>query len=159
MLGSDVLEYIDRSVLCWLATVDSGGYPNVSPKEIFCHFGNENLLIANIASPGSSRNILSNSKVCVSFVDIFVQKGYKIKGEATIVEPSNNGFDSYVRPLLSMTKGMFKIRSIFDIRVELVERILAPSYILEPNVTEQDQVKAALKTYGVEKSNLKLDNC
>jgi len=92
-------------------------------------------------------------------VDIFVQKGYKIKGEATIVEPSNNGFDSYVRPLLSMTKGMFKIRSIFDIRVELVERILAPSYILEPNVTEQDQVKAALKTYGVEKSNLKLDNC
>ncbi|ERS86185.1 hypothetical protein Q672_14960 [Marinobacter sp. EVN1] len=54
---------------------------------------------------------------------------------------------------------MFQIRSIFDIKVELVERILAPSYILEPNVTEQDQIKAALKTYGVDKSKMKLDNC
>lgn len=27
---------IETSVLCWLATVDADGQPNVSPKEIFC---------------------------------------------------------------------------------------------------------------------------
>lgn len=30
----DVLRCIDRSVLCWLATVDAQGRPNVYPKEI-----------------------------------------------------------------------------------------------------------------------------
>jgi uncharacterized protein len=27
---------IGTSVLCWLATVDADGQPNVSPKEIIC---------------------------------------------------------------------------------------------------------------------------
>jgi predicted pyridoxine 5'-phosphate oxidase superfamily flavin-nucleotide-binding protein len=32
MLTDDVLRHIDRGVLCWLATVDIDGGPNVSPK-------------------------------------------------------------------------------------------------------------------------------
>lgn len=49
MLTDDVLHYIDRSVLCWLATVDATGAPNVSPKEVFCAYGASTLLVANIA--------------------------------------------------------------------------------------------------------------
>jgi len=28
-------EFVSRSVLCWLATVDPSGAPSVSPKEVF----------------------------------------------------------------------------------------------------------------------------
>nr|MCU0806126.1 pyridoxamine 5'-phosphate oxidase family protein [Burkholderiales bacterium] len=57
MLTDDVLDFIRRSVLCWLATVDANGTPNVSPKEVFCAHGREGVLIANIASPTSVRNL------------------------------------------------------------------------------------------------------
>lgn len=59
-------------ILCWLATVDADGQPNVSPKEIFTVFDSEHLVIANIAL-ASVRNIAVNPRVCVSFVDVFVQ--------------------------------------------------------------------------------------
>ncbi|UYG01261.1 pyridoxamine 5'-phosphate oxidase family protein [Halomonas sp. GD1P12] len=65
MITEEVKKYIDRSVLCWLATVDRDGDPNVSPKEVFAAYENDRLVIANIASAGSMRNILSNDAVCV----------------------------------------------------------------------------------------------
>jgi hypothetical protein len=57
MLSPEVQESATRSVLCWLATVDEVGQPNVSPKEIFAGFDSNHLVIANIASPKSGRNI------------------------------------------------------------------------------------------------------
>jgi len=66
---------IETSVLCWLATVDADGQPNVSPKEIFCMGAGPNeVLVAEIASPVSKRNLSKNPKVCISAVDIFAQR-------------------------------------------------------------------------------------
>jgi ribosomal-protein-alanine N-acetyltransferase len=53
MLSSEVQNSAAHSVLCWLATVDGNGQPNVSPKEIFAVFDTEHLVVANIASPTS----------------------------------------------------------------------------------------------------------
>ena len=50
-------------VLCWLATVDALGQPNVSPKEVFAVIDEEHLVIAHIASPTSVKNVLQNPKV------------------------------------------------------------------------------------------------
>ena len=73
MLTADILKYIDQSVLCWLATADKDGQPNVSPKEIFAYH-NGDILIANIMSPQSVKNIKANPKVAVSFIDLLTQK-------------------------------------------------------------------------------------
>lgn len=80
-----VFSRIDRIVLCWLVTVDAVGAPNVSPKEVFCACGASRVLVANIASPQSDRNLRGNPQVCLSFVEVFVQKGYKLKGTAEVV--------------------------------------------------------------------------
>ncbi|MFK5037181.1 pyridoxamine 5'-phosphate oxidase family protein, partial [Klebsiella pneumoniae] len=71
MITEEVKNYIDKSVLCWLATSNRQNEPNVSPKEIFTYKDDKTLLIANIASPNSIANINENPNVCVSFVDIF----------------------------------------------------------------------------------------
>ena len=147
MLTPEVKKYIDQSILCWLATVSENGQPNVSPKEIFTHFGESHLIIANIASPNSLKNIRSNPKICVSFIDILVQKGFQIKGEATIIEKSNNEYEELSQPLLKMTGGNFPFNSIFKIRIEKIKPILAPSYILYPETTEQEQIESAKKAY------------
>jgi len=144
------LTYLDRSVLCWLATVDADGHPNVSPKEAFTPYGDAELLIANIASPVSARNVLTNPHVCVSFVDVFVQKGFKLKGTATVITPSHEDFPLVESPLLTITQGTFPIQSIFKIHVSDIQPIIAPSYWLFPAITEETQIQSAMQTYGVE---------
>lgn len=149
MLTDDVLEYIDRSVLCWLATADSETCPNVSPKEIFAALDQYTLVIANIASPVSISNIRVNPKVCVSFIDVFAQKGYKLCGVAELVEPGDSRFPAFEAPLFEITKGAFRIHSIIAVQVSKVDPIIAPSYRLVPGTTEASQIESAMRTYGV----------
>ncbi len=146
------IEMSKRSVLCWLATADASGQPNVSPKEVFAIADDQHLVVANIASPGTARNIRVNAQVCVSFVDVFVQKGYKVLGEARELKPADADFDRWAKPLHPMAGDRFPINSIFVIRATAVEPIVAPSYRLYPSETDEtSQVEAALVTYGVQR--------
>ncbi len=151
MLNDDVLHYIHQSVLCWLATVDADGAPNVSPKEIFAAYDDRTVLIANIASPTSVRNIRTNPTVCLSFIDVFIQKGYKLKGLAEFVPAIDVRFKQLQAPLLEMTKGILPIHGIIAIQVQSIESIFAPSYRLIEDTTEATQISNALSAYGVKK--------
>lgn len=150
MLTSEVHAAMKRSVLCWLATVDETGQPNVSPKEVFAPFDTEHMVIANIASPTSVRNVLSNSKVCVSFVDIFAQKGFKIVGTARNLGRQTTDYAHWVHPLQPKAGTRFTIHSVLVVKVLSVEPILAPSYRLYPEeTTEESQITSAMRAYGV----------
>ena len=151
MLSPETLACARKSMLCWLATVDAQGQPNVSPKEIFTFSDSEHLLIANIASPSSVRNILANPRVCVSFVDVFVQKGFKVSGTARNVRPQDMDYEKWVRPLTAMAGPRFPIRSVIVIQVSKCEPIFAPSYQFYPDeTTEQSQAASAMRAYGVQ---------
>ena len=130
--------------------------PNVSPKEVFAPWQQKDLLIAHIASPGSIRNLRTNPKACVSFIDVFVQKGYKVKGEASIVEKKDRRYEALKKPLLEIAGGQFPIQAIIYIRTETTEPIIAPSYRLFPKQSEQFRIERAMRTYGVMPRNLKL---
>jgi predicted pyridoxine 5'-phosphate oxidase superfamily flavin-nucleotide-binding protein len=149
MITPDIQAAIDRSVLSWLATVDPHGMPNVSPKEVFCSFGQNLVLIANIASPTSVRNLQTKPNACLSFVDVFVQKGYKLQGVAEVVASTDARYPQLSVPLVAITRGLFLIHSIIALTVRSAEQILAPSYRLIPGTTEDSQVEAALRAYGV----------
>jgi predicted pyridoxine 5'-phosphate oxidase superfamily flavin-nucleotide-binding protein len=148
-LTTAIKEYIDRSVLCWLATVSDTQMPNVSPKEIFTYYGTDSIIIANIASPQTVKNIQTNAQVCISFIDVLVQKGYQIKGKATIVNSSDTEFEEMKAKLTRMTGGKFPFQSITKINVAQVKPIIAPKYLLYPETTEQEQIKSAKKAYGL----------
>lgn len=150
LLGPDIQAMAQRSVLCWLATVDASGQPNVSPKEIFAVLDSEHIVVANIASPGSARNIRANAKVCLSFIDVFAQKGYKVLGLATEAQPSDADYARWADPLRAMAGERFPIQSVFVVRATKVEPIVAPSYRLYPSETsEAAQIESALRAYGV----------
>jgi predicted pyridoxine 5'-phosphate oxidase superfamily flavin-nucleotide-binding protein len=151
MLASEHHRFLRSSVLCWLATVDESGQPSVSPKEIFCAHGDGALLIAHIASPRSVHNIQLNPKVCVSFVDIFVQKGAQVYGQARVVSPDDPEFEELQAPLKELAGPKFPIRAVIYVDVETVKEIVAPRYRLFPGTTEEDQIRSAEQTYGVKK--------
>jgi hypothetical protein len=144
-----VRRYIDESVLCWLATSNSEGEPNVSPKEMFTYTDENTIIIANIASPNSINNIRQNDKVCASFVNVFIQKGYKIKGIAKIIEKTDATFAKKVKPLIDLFSDLYPIQSVIEIRIKTIDTLQAPSYFLFPDRTEKFQIKAAMETYKV----------
>lgn len=149
MLTDEVKQYIDKSVLCWLATSNKQNEPNVSPKELFTYKDADTLLIANLASPNSINNIKENPKVCVSFVDIFVQKGFKLKGIATLVDKNDEDFILRVKPLIDLFTDKFPIKTVIEITVTSITKIQAPSYFLYKGTTEQSQIESAMKAYKV----------
>lgn len=109
MINEEVKKYIDKSVLCWLATSNQQNEPNVSPKEMFVLYDDLTFLVANIASPNTIQNILTNSNVCVSFLDIFIQKGFKLKGEAKIIDKENFDYDKKLKLLTDKFTDKFPI--------------------------------------------------
>lgn len=148
MLTAEVKAYLKRSVLCWLATSSSTQQPNVSPKELFLSFEDDSIIIANIASPQSVRNMKQNNKVCVSFIDILVQKGFQLKGTAQIITAKDPEFQKMKDSLEEITKGKFPFSSITRVRVEKIKPIIAPSYFMYPEeTTEESQIAAAKKAY------------
>lgn len=150
MLTPDIIESSRKSVLCWLATADAQGVPNVSPKEIFAVFDDQHLVIANIASPQSAANIAANPQVCVSLVDVFVQKGFKLTGTAQNVAADAPAFAHWAAPVLQKAGPRFPVRSVFVVKVLATASILAPSYWLHPQeTTERQQIEGAYRAYGV----------
>lgn len=147
-LNTKIKECINKSILCWLATASAENVPNVSPKEIFNHFKTDKIIIANIASPQTIINIKQNENVCVSFIDILVQKGFQLKGKAKIIKKTDAEFSKMEKKLVEMTGGLFTFATITAITVEQVKPIIAPKYILYPETTEKEQIESAKKAYG-----------
>lgn len=150
MLSTEIKKSIHDSVLCWLATSSSNNIPNVSPKEVFTYFGDSVILVANIASPQTVRNIKENQQVCISFIDVFFQKGFQVKGSASIIKKADPDFKKFSAPLLEITKGEYPFSSLTTIKVNSVKPIIAPSYILFPEKPDDQRLKEAYKNYGVD---------
>lgn len=148
MLTEAIREYAQRSVLCWLATTSDDG-PSVSPKEIFACFGEDRVIIANIASPNSVKNIRGEPRVCVSFVDVFSQKGWQLYGRAVLLRAGEAGFEDRKAILQGMAGEAFRVATLWDVTVTKAKEIIAPSYRFDPDVKEADMREGAMTTYGV----------
>ena len=128
-------------------------YPRVAigyPRVAVAVADNRTIIVANVASRGWARHFHINGKVCLSFIDVFAQKGFKVYGVARDVKPSETEYFRWAEPLRMMVGDRFPIHSVFLVRATAVEPIIAPSYRLYPSeTTEASQVQAALCTYGV----------
>ncbi|MCY4056318.1 MAG: pyridoxamine 5'-phosphate oxidase family protein [Cyanobacteria bacterium MAG CAR3_bin_5] len=148
MIDDTVRYATDRAVLCWLATVSEHGTPNVSPKELWRVHDHATVLIADIASGGSVRNLRINPACCVSFVDVFRQKGFKLTGAALVIGRKDDDFEHVSAPLRAVAGNRFPVRNVIAVTVEHVAPILAPSYALH-NASEEEMMADAFKAYSV----------
>lgn len=129
-------NYFDQFVLCWLAKVPEKGVPNVSPKELFIFEREKQLLIANIASPQSVKNIRANPQVCVSGVNIWTQKGLQCKCKAVVIGPKKKRFEQKEILFKTLIQGKFKVLHIIQIQIETVKKIKATSYLFIKETTK-----------------------
>ena len=71
--------------LGFVATVCPDGTPSLSPKGTTAVWDDEHIVFADIRSPGTADNLRANAAVEVNVVDPIARKGYRFKGEATVL--------------------------------------------------------------------------
>jgi predicted pyridoxine 5'-phosphate oxidase superfamily flavin-nucleotide-binding protein len=147
-LTAEQRSSLETSVLCWIATADGDGRPNVSPKEVFT-CDRDRILIAHIASPKTVRNIEINPHVMVSVVDVFNQEGWQFSGDASLVWNDSPDFGESVTPLEVITQGQYPIKAVMVVAVSEAQRIVAPSSWLFPDQPQGVVRQQVLSRYGV----------
>jgi len=102
-----------------------------------------------VASPQSVANIESSPSVCLSFIDVFTQRGFKIHGLAEMISPEDARFEQVAQPLANMVGDDHKILTVISIKPTNVEPVIAPSYNIHPETTPEDMIRQSLDTYRV----------
>jgi len=85
ILTEDRKRVMSEQRLGFVATVCPDGTPSLSPKGTTVVWDDEHLVSADIRSPGTVENVRANKAVEVNVVDPIARKGYRFKGEATVL--------------------------------------------------------------------------
>jgi uncharacterized protein len=93
-----------------VATVTPDGKPNLSPKGSLKVWGDETVVFADIASPGTVRNVRSNPFIEINLVDPFLRRGFRFKGRAKVYE-SGPEFDFVAETLWSREGRQYPVNA------------------------------------------------
>lgn len=121
--------FVDEQKLGFVATVSPDGSPNLSPKGTIAVWDEDHLIFADLASPGTIRNLERDDRAEVNVVDPIVRKGWRFKGRAEVLHTGER-FQAGVRffERQNLMDAPKKIRSIVLIRVDSVAPLISPAY-------------------------------
>lgn len=126
ILTPEIKEFVSKAKLGFIATVCPDGTPNLSPKGTTIVWDEDHLAFADIHSPGTVQNLLSNPAIEVNVVDVFLRKGYRFKGTAKVF--SEGEIFNKVISFYGEAASKYKINNIVLIRVDKVIPISSPIY-------------------------------
>ena len=86
MITQEIKDFLDLQKLGYVATVNSDGTPNISPKGTIIGWTEKTLAFADIRSPDTMKNLQINPHVEINVIDTLLRKGYLFKGEAKIIQ-------------------------------------------------------------------------
>ena len=136
MLTKKMQKLITQHTLGFVATVNTQGQPNLSPKGTFVIVDQKHLMFSEIRSPNTLRNLQSNPKVEVNFVDPFKRKGVRVKGTARIIEKPDAEFGELFPEFEQWGELTKLIRRIIMIEISQAKEISSPIYDLGADESE-----------------------
>ena len=125
-LGADVERLVDEQRLCFVATVNEDGTPNLSPKGTIVVLDSEHLAFGDIRSPQTIRNLRSRPGIEINVIDPLSRKGYRFSGTATVHEDGPR-----LEQLLAVLRARGTsnpIQAVVVVRVERAAPVLSPAY-------------------------------
>jgi len=125
-LTADVRDFVNKQKLGFIATVCPDGSPNLSPKGTTIAWDEEHLAFADIHSPGTINNLLTNAAIEINIIDIFARKGYRFKGKG-MVYSEGDIFEKVINHY-RQAGSKHKIDHIVLVKVERVLPIFSPAY-------------------------------
>jgi predicted pyridoxine 5'-phosphate oxidase superfamily flavin-nucleotide-binding protein len=126
ILTGEMRRLIEEQRLCYVATADAGGAPNLSAKGTLVVWDANTLAFADIRSPRTVANLRVNPRIEVNVVDPIARKGYRFKGTAE-AHTDGSVFERGMR--LYAERGVTSpIRSIIVIHVTRALPMISPTY-------------------------------
>lgn len=146
MLNDFAKGIIERFPLGYVATVTRDGLPSLSPKGTFFVLDDETIAFAEIRSPKTLENLKHQSKVEVNFVDVFLRKGIRVFGNASIIEKGSTEFDRLFPKWETAFPSLApRINLIVSISTETVKPLVTPPY--DDGISEEEMVATYVEKY------------
>ncbi len=132
-------ELITRWRLGHVATVTPGGRPSVSPKGTFLVLDDETIAFGEIRSPQTVTNLTQNPECEVNFVDAFLRKGARLRGQARMIRRDSEEFTAMLPKFEEVWGNLCaRINLIVAIKVEEVKPLTTPPY--DDGATEEEMI-------------------
>ena len=149
ILTDDMKAIIAQAKLCFAATVNADGTPNLSPKATLMVYDDDHLAFAHIASPNTVANLRRNPVVEINVVDIFRRRGYRFKGAAEMLSAGAPEYGFVAQKVWDKHGKALPVHEVVKIKVERALPLLSPAYTFAG--AEEDSLRAAwLGEYGVQ---------
>ena len=84
-LTEPMRRIVEDQKLGFVATVNEDGSPNLSPKGSLAVWDDRTLVFADLASPGTVRNLRRRPLAEVNVVDPFARRGYRFRVRGTVL--------------------------------------------------------------------------
>lgn len=128
VLTADMRAVIQAARLCFVATVDADGRPNLSPKGTIGVWDATHLFFLDIASPNTRANLTRQPWLELNVVEQLSRRGYRFAGPATLYAA---GTPEYAEGLERIYDGAVPATAPAAVVVVTVERaapVLSPAY-------------------------------
>ena len=147
MISAEAKRIIRDFPLGVVASVAPDGTPAASPKGTFLVLDDRTIAYGDIRSPGTRRNLEANPACEVVFVDPFLRKGVRLRGDADIISNSNTQF-SELHPKWAETWGDLatRVTALVVITVNRALPLATPPY--DDGVTEEEMVALYVEKFA-----------
>ncbi len=148
ILTEEMQRFVREQKLGFVATICADGTPNLSPKGTTTVWDDDHLIFADICSPGTIANLVQNPAVEVNVVDPITRRGYRFKGQATIVDEGRlfERAMSFFRNDYGLSEALARrVDRVVLIRVARVAPVISPIY--DTGVTEDEVVRRYVEYY------------
>ncbi|MGB0630790.1 MAG: pyridoxamine 5'-phosphate oxidase family protein [Alphaproteobacteria bacterium] len=150
MLTADMKDLISGTMLCFAATVNEDGSPNLSPKSSLRVHDDTHLMFANMASPGTIANLRRDPRIELNCVDIFSRRGYRFSGRAELFSGGDPHYEALRADVAAEHGETLPVHDAVLIQVRAVSPVISPAYTFVDGVTEEILRNAYHGKYGVQ---------
>lgn len=150
MLTKDMKDLIAGTMLCFAATINEDGSPNLSPKSSLRVHGSKHLLFANMASPGTVANLRRDARIELNCVDIFSRRGYRFTGKAELFSDGEELYEALRADVAAEHGEKLPVYHAVLIEVSAAAPVISPAYTFIEGVTEEVLRNAYYCKYGVQ---------
>lgn len=138
-LPASAVRCIEMWRLGFVATVTPGGRPSVSPKGTFIVVDEETIAFGEIRSPQTVANLTVTPELEVNFVDQFIRKGVRIRGQAEFLRRDTAEYDALIGEFTAIWGDLAKrINMIVRIPVDAAIPLTTPPY--DDGATEEEMI-------------------
>tara|TARA_R110002072_G_scaffold44768_8_gene124930 strand:+ start:436 stop:912 length:477 start_codon:yes stop_codon:yes gene_type:complete len=150
MFDEDMKRIVAETILCFVATTNEDGSPNLSPKSSLRVYDETHLMFANMASPGTVRNLKRDPRVEINCVDIFGRRGYRFAGRATVHAGDDPLYLALKKDVAAEHGDAIPVFDAVLVKVLEAKPVISPAYTFVDGVTEAALRNAYLGRYGVQ---------